>query len=102
MRLDPRFALPAALAAIVIAIPAGSAIGDPPETGACPDGFQGPFPIGSATNKDKNGNEMVCVKNEDMNVVFKDDNCNPNCDKEDLTLEAMLGLVPEEAYTDDI
>lgn len=99
MKLDPRFVLPAALAAAAIAIPAGTAGADKPATGACPNGFMGPFPIGAITNKDKNGNGMVCVKENQMNLVFKDDTCNPNCDKDDLTPIAPL---LQEAYEDDI
>lgn len=99
MRFDPRFVLPAALAATALAIPAGTASGEKPATGACPDGFMGPFPIGFVTDKDKNGNEMVCVKENQMNLVFKDDTCNPNCDKDDLSPIAPL---LQEAYADDI
>ena len=99
MRFDPRFVLPAALAAAALAIPAGTAAGDPPATGACPDHFMGPFPIGFVTDKDKNSNEFVCVKEEQMHLVFKDDNCNPNCDKDDLSVIAPL---LQNAYEDDI
>ena len=101
MKFDLRLLVPAALAAAALAVPAGSATADPPATGACPDDFMGPFPIGAITDKDKNDNEQVCVKQADMNIVFKDDNCNPNCDKEDLTLPALAGLL-NESYTDDI
>ena len=101
MKLDVRFALPAALAAAAFAIPAGTAGGDPPATGACPDHFMGPFPIGAVTNKDHNGNGDVCVKQADMHLVFKDDNCNPNCDQDDLTVPALAGLL-EDSYADDI
>ena len=100
MKLDLRFVLPAALAAAALAIPAGNAAGDPPATGACPDNFMGPFPIGAVTNKDKNGNGDVCVKQNQMNLVFKDDNCNPNCDQDDLNMP-LAGLL-QEAYEDDI
>jgi hypothetical protein len=99
MRFDPRFLVPAALAAAALAIPAGTATADPPATGACPDNFMGPFPIGFITDKDKNGNEMVCVKQNQMNIVFKDDNCNPNCDQDDLS---PLAPLLQEAYADDI
>ena len=99
MRLDPRIVLPAALAAAAIFIPAGGATADPPATGACPDNFQGPFPIGAITNKDHNGNGDVCVKTADMHLVFKDDNCNPNCDQDDLT---PLAPFLQGSYTDDI
>jgi hypothetical protein len=61
----------------------------------------GPFPIGDITNKDQNGNGFVCVKTNQMNVVFKDDNCNPNCDKDDLSTAALAGLL-NGAYEDDI
>ena len=101
MRLDPRFLLPAALAATAIAIPAGTAGADPKDTGACPDGFMGPFPIGAFVGHDNNNNEFVCVKNNQMNVVFKDDNCNPNCDGDDLLLPDAL-LAPADTYADDI
>ena len=99
MRLDPRFLLPAALAAAAIAIPAGSATADPPATGACPDHFVGPFPIGAVVGHDGNGNGFVCVKENQMNLVFKDDNCNPNCDSDDLTVVAPLLT---NAYEDDV
>jgi hypothetical protein len=99
MKLDLRFVLPAALAAAAIAIPAGSAPADPPNEGHCPDGFMGPFPIGDAVGHDANDNDMVCVKTANMKLVFKDDNCNPNCDKEDLTPIAPL---LEDTYLDDI
>ena len=100
MKLDLRFVLPAALAAAALAIPAGNAVGDPPATGACPDGFMGPFPIGDIGGKDKNGNGFVCVKANMMNVVFKDDNCNPNCDQDDLS--PIAPLLPPETYADDV
>ena len=100
MRLDLRFALPAALAAAAIFVPAGTGSAEPPNQGHCPDGFLGPFPIGVVNErKDTNDNEMLCVKTERMNIVFKDDNCNPNCDKDDLDLLAFLE--PEDTYTDD-
>ena len=92
MRLDLRFVLPAALAAAALAIPAGNAAGDPPATGACPDGFMGPFLIGDVVGHDNNDNGMVCVKAANMNLVFKDDNCNPNCDQDDLLLPTAIGL----------
>jgi hypothetical protein len=100
MKLDPRFVLPAALAAVALAVPAGSAPADPPATGACPDNFMGPFPIGDIGNKDQNGNGFVCVKTNQMNIVFKDDNCNPNCDQDDLNLPIAGSLT--DAYADDI
>ena len=99
MRFDFRLLVPAALAAAALAIPAGTATADPPETGACPDNFMGPFPIGDITSKDQNGNGFVCVKNNQMNIVFKDDNCNPNCDQDDLSVLAPL---LQSAYEDDI
>jgi hypothetical protein len=99
MRLDPRVVLPAARAAAAIAIPAGTAGADKPATGACPDDFMGPFPIGFITDKDKNGNDQVCVKESDMKLVFKDDTCNPNCDKEDLSPIAPL---LQDSYADDV
>ena len=84
MRLDPRILLPAALVAGALAIPStGSAT--PPITGACPDGYLGPFPIGPAfPDKDKNGDTLLCVKQNNMNLIFKDDNCNPHCNQTDL------------------
>ena len=98
MKLDPRFVLPAFLAAAALAIPAGAGA-DPPATGACPDDFMGPFPIGAFVGHDNNQNGAVCVKNNQMNVVFKDDNCNPHCDGDDLTIVAPLLT---NAYEDDI
>jgi hypothetical protein len=84
MRFDLRIALPAALAAAALALP-GSSSADPPITGACPDGYLGPFLIGPAfPDKDKNHDQMLCVKMADMNLVFKDDNCNPHCSQADL------------------
>ena len=98
MRFDPRFVLPAVLAAAALAIPAGAGA-KPKDTGACPDDFMGPFPIGAVVGHDNNDNGFVCVKENSMNIVFKDDNCNPNCDQDDLTLIAPLLT---DAYTDDI
>jgi hypothetical protein len=100
MKLDPRFVLPAALAAVALAIPAGTATGDPPATGACPDNFMGPFPIGAVVGHDNNDNGAVCVKETNMHLVFKDDNCNPNCDQDDLLLPVAIGL--EDTYEDDL
>ncbi len=104
MRLDLRIVLPAALAAGAILVPATSSANHdthgPPNQGHCPNGFIGPFPIAAVMqNKDTNDNGQLCVKEKDMKLVFKDDNCNPNCDKDDLTLIAPLLT---DSYTDDI
>ena len=100
MKLDPRLVLPAALAALVIAIPAGGESAIPPATMACPDRYV-LLPLGAAfPDKNKNGNLFVCVKEADMKLVFIDDTCNPNCTKGDL--QSDLSTLPDDAILDDI
>jgi hypothetical protein len=101
MRLDPRFLLPAAAAGLLLAIPAGGATADPPATFSCPNGFIGLVPIPLVTNKDHNSNGVLCVKQADTHLVFKDDNCNPNCDQDDFTPAALAGEL-EESFADEI
>jgi hypothetical protein len=101
MKLDFRILLPAALVAGALAIPAGTGVADPPATGACPDHYLGPFPIGGLTNHDNNNNGYVCVKDENMNLIFKDDNCNPNCDADDIIVPTGV-FIPEDTIVDDI
>jgi hypothetical protein len=101
MKLDPRFLLPAALLAGALALPgAGSA--DPNDTGACPDHYMGPIFVGPFLgDKDKNGDQFVCVKEADGHLVFKDDNCNPNCDADDLIIPVDPNL-PTDSIVDNI
>jgi hypothetical protein len=95
VKFDPRILIPVALTAGALFIPAGSSTADPPQTLSCPDGFVGPLFIGLAfPNRDKNGNGWLCVKQADFNLIFKDDNCNPNCDKDDV--EDNLLTLPDE------
>lgn len=90
MRFDPRIAVPAALAVAAFAIPAGSSA-DPPITGQCPDGYM-PMSSLAQPDKDKNGDQLVCMKTNPSGPVYKDDNCCPN---------QMVSLNPDD-YTDDI
>ena len=102
MKLDPRFVLPAALLAGALALPS-SVSADPPATYACPDHYMGPFPIAILSpTKDKNSDGQLCVKQEDMSLVFKDDNCNPNCDQSDLIPNLDPSTLPGDALVDDI
>jgi len=102
MKLALRVLLPAALVAAALAIPT-SGTADPPATGACPDGFLGPFPIAFlAPQKDKNNDGLLCVKQNRMQLVFKDDNCNPNCDGDDIIITLDPALLPEDTFEDTL
>jgi hypothetical protein len=102
MKLDPRILLPAALLAGALAFPTGGAA-DPPVTGACPDHYMGPFPIAIlAPAKDHNNDMYLCVKEEDMHLVFKDDNCNPHCDQSDLINPLEADDLPDDTLFDNI
>ena len=95
MRLDPRIALPAALAAAAIFVPAGPAAAERPATLSCPDGYTA-LPLGAfAPDKDKNRNDWVCVKDG----KFKDDTCNPNCNQEEIM--AVLATLADDDILDD-
>ncbi len=102
MKLDPRILVPAGLAAAAIAIPAGSSA-NPPQTFSCPDDFMFPFPaVGPAANKDHNGDNIVCFKTTNgLNIVFKDDNCNPNCTQNDVLPLPLPSDNPDD-YADNV
>ena len=99
MKLALRVLLPAALVAGALALPS-SGTATPPSTGACPDHFVGPVFLGLFfPEKDKNGDGYLCVKEEDSHIIFKDDNCNPNCDADDLIIPPVI---PVEDVTDNV
>jgi hypothetical protein len=101
VKLDPRFLLPAALLAGALALPASGAA-DPPATGACPDHYMGPFPIAIfSPAKDHNGDGQLCVKENNMGLVFKDDNCNPHCDQSDLIDPLQAWQLPSDTLLDN-
>ncbi len=66
MRIDPRFAVPAALATLALAVPAGTAVADPPEENMfCPnatDWLLVPTEISPDPTKDRNEDGLVCQK----------------------------------------
>ena len=82
MRLDPRFALPAALASLALAVPAGAALAAPPEENrSCPNNTDWVlYPAAlSPQDKDKNQDGFVCKK---TSAILADnptkDNNNPD------------------------
>lgn len=102
MKLDPRFLLPAALLAGALAMP-GAGTASAPDTDSCPDGFMGPFLIALASpQQDANHDGELCVKVENMNLVFKDDNCNPNCSQSDLLPGLDPSTLPSDTFADNI
>ena len=76
MRLDLRIAVPAALAVAAFALPSSSSATDP-ITGNCPDGYV-PMSALAMPSKDKNNDNIVCMKVNPSGPVVKDDNCCPN------------------------
>lgn len=85
MRLNPRFALPAAVVAAAIAVPAGTAVADHQpnhqDNRSCPNNTDWVFwpAVLSPQDKDKNDDGMVCKKSDRL---FEDnpvkDNNNPD------------------------
>lgn len=100
MKLDPRILLPAALLAGALALPAGASA-TPPTTYSCPDHYV-LLPLGAVfMDRDKNNDGQVCVKEEDMNLILKDDNCNPNCNQSDVLPGLDPSTLPSDAVVDD-
>ena len=79
MKLDLRFALPAALASVALAVPASTAVADPPPDNVyCPNTTQWvlvPTAIAPDPSKDNNGDGLVCQKVDPDNP--SKDNNNP-------------------------
>lgn len=101
MKLALRVLLPAALVAVAVALPS-SGTADPPDTGACPDHFMGPFPIAFLNpQRDQNEDGYLCVKENNMQLVFKDDNCNPNCDGDDIIITLDPFNLPTDTFDDN-
>ncbi|MDQ3935232.1 MAG: hypothetical protein M3340_11460 [Actinomycetota bacterium] len=82
MKLDLRFVLPAALASVALALPAGTAVGDPPEDhNACPNTTDWLLVPAALAPRDKDTNEdgFVCQK-IDPDEPVKDNNNPPDDD----------------------
>ncbi len=95
MRLTLRFALPAALASAALAIPAGSALADPPEDHrSCPnntDWIMWPAAL-SPQDKDKNEDGLVCKKTD---KILEDNPVKDNNNPDDFVDNEFLGIIDE-------
>jgi hypothetical protein len=82
VRLDPRFALPAVLASVALAVPVGTAMADNEENVFCPNATDWtPWPAELAPqDKDGNGDGVVCKKitHVDEDNPTKDNNNPPD------------------------
>jgi hypothetical protein len=71
VRKTARILASACIAAAALVAPPGAAQADPGMV--CPDNFQ-PFPLDIAPpDTDKNGNFIVCAKETNGTVIFRDD-----------------------------